>query len=111
VSASPPDLHRRSKRLSGGVPAPMGSRGPCRRPGTGCKGLEYDYPHCGCNRPTPRDNKLPAVSDLALRWRVTEGQAVRTFHPQSGCQNSPWSRWTAANIPFTYTRLMKEGVG
>ena len=74
-------------------------------------GLEYNYAHCVFNRLTAQDNKLQVIPDLAQSWDASEDLKVWTFHLRPGVKFHDGKPFTAADVLFTYKRLMDKDVG
>src|SRR5277367_1171645 len=74
-------------------------------------GLEYNYAHCVFNRLTAQDNKLQVIPDLAQSWDATEDLKIWTFHLRPGVKFHDGKPLDAADIVFTYKRLMDKEVG
>src|SRR3984957_20583379 len=89
-------------------PVPVATLDPCKfRVG----GLEYNYAHCVSNRLTAQDNKLQVIPDLAQIWDTSEDLKVWTFHLRPGVKFHDGKPLDAADIVFTYKRLMDKEVG
>ncbi len=74
-------------------------------------GLEYNYAHCVFNRLTAQDNKLQVIPDLAQSWDASEDLKIWTFHLRPGVKFHDGKPLDAADIVFTYKRLMDKEVG
>ena len=86
-------------------PVPVGSLDPAKMR-TG--GLEYNYAHCVFNRLTAQNNKLEVMPDLAHSWDVTEDLKTYTFHLRPGVKFHNGKQLEAADVVFTYKRLMEK---
>ncbi|HEY2618832.1 MAG TPA: ABC transporter substrate-binding protein [Acetobacteraceae bacterium] len=71
-------------------------------------GLEYNYAHCVFNRLTAQDTKLQVIPELAQSWEASEDLKVWTFHLRPGVKFHNGKPLDAADILFTYKRLMDK---
>jgi peptide/nickel transport system substrate-binding protein len=74
-------------------------------------GLDYNYAHCVFSRLTTQDNALTVLPDLATSWEATEDLKTWTFHLRPGVKFHNGKALDAADVVFTYTRLLDKNVG
>ena len=74
-------------------------------------GLEYNYAYNCFNRLTTQDAKLQVQPDLATRWEASEDLKTWTFHLRPGVKFHNGKPFDAADVVFTYKRLLDKDVG
>jgi peptide/nickel transport system substrate-binding protein len=74
-------------------------------------GLEYNYALCVFNRLTSLDNKLQVQPELATHWDASEDLKTWTFHLRDGVKFHNGKPFNAADVVFTYNRLLDKNVG
>jgi peptide/nickel transport system substrate-binding protein len=74
-------------------------------------GLDYNYAYCVFSRLTTQDAKLQVLPDLATSWEATEDLKTWTFHLRPGVKFHNGKALDAADVVFTYTRLVDKAVG
>src|ERR1700728_3553144 len=74
-------------------------------------GLDYNYAHCVFSRLTTQDNKLQVLPDLATSWEATEDLKIWTFHLRPGVKFHNGKTLDAADVVFTYNRLLDKSIG
>ena len=74
-------------------------------------GLDYNYAHCVFSRLTTQNNKLEVLPDLATKWEATEDLKTWTFHLRPGVKFHNGKTLDAADVVFTYNRLLDPSIG
>ena len=74
-------------------------------------GLDYNYCYCVFNRLTTQDNKLQVLPDLATSWGATEDLKTWIFHLRPGVKFHDGKPFEAADVVFTYNRLLDPAIG
>ncbi len=74
-------------------------------------GLDYNYAHCVFSRLTRQNNKLEVLPDLATSWEATEDLKTYIFHLRPGVKFHNGKPLDAADVVFTYNRLLDKTVG
>jgi peptide/nickel transport system substrate-binding protein len=74
-------------------------------------GLDYKYAYCVFSRLTTQDDKLVVSPDLATSWEASEDLKTWTFHLRPGVKFHNGKPFDAADVVFSYTRLLDKAVG
>ena len=74
-------------------------------------GLEYNYALCVFNRLTTQDAKLQVQPELATRWEASEDLKTWIFTLRPGVKFHNGKVFDAADVVFTYKRLLDKDVG
>ena len=74
-------------------------------------GLDYNYAHSVFSRLTRQNNKLEVLPDLATTWEATEDLKTWTFHLRPGVKFHNGKTLDAADVVFTYNRLLDKNIG
>jgi peptide/nickel transport system substrate-binding protein len=74
-------------------------------------GLEYNYALCVFNRLTTQDAKLQVQPELATRWEASEDLKTWIFYLRPGVKFHNGKTFDAADVVFTYKRLLDKDVG
>ncbi len=73
-------------------------------------GLEYNYAYYVFNRLTYQDNKLQVLPDLATHWEPSADVKTWTFHLRPGVKFHNGKVLDAADVVFSYNRLLDKEV-
>jgi len=73
-------------------------------------GLEYNYANSVFNRLTKQDAKLQVLPDLATSWQPSEDLKSWTFHLRPGVKFHNGKPFEAADVVFTFNRLLDASV-
>jgi peptide/nickel transport system substrate-binding protein len=73
-------------------------------------GLEYNYAYYVFSRLTYQDNKLQVLPDLATHWEPSADVKTWTFHLRPGVKFHNGKVLDAADVVFSYNRLLDKEV-
>jgi peptide/nickel transport system substrate-binding protein len=74
-------------------------------------GVDYNYVYNCFSRLTSQDPQLQVQPDLAISWDATEDLKTWTFHLRSGVKFHNGKPFDAADVAFTFKRILDKDVG
>src|SRR5271163_3588020 len=74
-------------------------------------GVDYNYVYNCFSRLTAQDPQLQVLPDLATNWEATEDLKTWVFHLRPGVKFHNGKPFEAADVVFTFKRILDKDVG